>query len=159
MLTPSIGFCLHAVHLDGWGRVRGLQMVGAMFDHVMELRADPAGVLDRSGHAITSGFRVPPEVRATCLPHWKGVFDGPRPADRNVVGGLGAPQLVDVLHQERRVLGRALEGGELIEASAQGALNGSAVVADLPEDERVVELANVLDRIQHAADFESVCAV
>ena len=42
-------------------------------DHVMELRADAAGVLDVVGPGDAMPCRVPPKCDATCLVHLKGV--------------------------------------------------------------------------------------
>jgi len=41
---------------------------------VQELFAQPALVLDTSGHEMIIGLRVPPKWLATCLVHWNGVF-------------------------------------------------------------------------------------
>ena len=55
--------------------------------------------------------------------------------------------------QECRVLRDALKCRELVEAAAERAFHGGPVVADLPEDERVVQLADFLERVDHAPDF------
>src|SRR6266850_4876047 len=55
--------------------------------------------------------------------------------------------------QERRILRDALKCRELVEAPAERALHGRTVVANLPEDERAVQLADFLERVKHTPDF------
>ena len=70
-----------------------------------------------------------------------------------VVGLVGAPDVVEVLEL---VLDRhldAVEHGDLVGRADQRALGAGAVVAADVDDQRVVELAHVLDRLDHAADL------
>src|SRR5262249_15999898 len=71
----------------------------------------------------------------------------------NVVGGFGAAEFVDVLRQELGILRNALKRRQLVEASVKSAFHGSAVIANLPKDERVVELADLFERIDDASRF------
>ena len=64
-----------------------------------------------------------------------------------------AAELVELGHHElgRFDLGHAVEVGHLVERALEGAFRGGAVVADDEVDQRVVELAHVLERIDHPA--------
>ena len=77
-----------------------------------------------------------------------------RPAHRVVVVGLRPAELVDPRVEERRRLdgGHAVEVDHLVVRAVERALGGGAVVADDVVHERVVEGADLLQRIEQAAD-------
>ena len=117
-------------------------------------RADAADVLDvagpRNGHALPRAA----EVRGHLLGPLERRVERPRPRHRHVrVGLVGAPVFV-VQHQ----LGfgqvqNAVVGGHLVERALERAFGAGAVVAADVDDQRVVELAHVLDRLDDAADL------
>ena len=126
--------------------------------HVRELGAQPAGVLDplRPGddHAVARAA----EVGGALLAPLERRVPGPRPGGRVVRRGrVGAPGVEPAVLVDQREL---LLGGEgdpvlhrqLVEGAGQRALQARAVVAEDVDDERVVELAHLLDRVEQAAD-------
>ena len=67
-------------------------------------------------------------------------------------GSVRSPELVpQELILDRH--GDAIEGGELVRRAVEHALGARAVVAADVDDQRVVELAHVLDRLDDAADL------
>ena len=96
---------------------------------------------------------VPPKCEATCLTHLNGVSIAQAQAAAIVrEGALRAPERIPehlVLHRH----GDAVEGGELVRRAVEHALGARAVVAADVDDQRVVELAHVLDRLDDAADL------
>ena len=71
-----------------------------------------------------------------------------------VVGvGVRAAQVVVVLEDVRDGFGDAVEVGHLVEQAVHGPFGAGAVVADFVEDERVVQLAEVFDRLDQPADL------
>ena len=98
-------------------------------------------------------WRVPPKKDGICFVHLNGVSNAQAQADRHVrVGLVGAPGVVE-LH----LLGdRQLDAVELQHLAGRAvgrAFGAGAVVAADVDDQRVVELAHVLDRLDHAADL------
>ena len=77
-----------------------------------------------------------------------------RPADREVVVGLGPTELVDLRRHELGGLEerRAVEDERLVERAVDAAFGRRAVVADDVVDERVVEDAEVVDRVDEPPD-------
>ena len=114
--------------------------------------------LIRSGQATTIGSRVPPRWLAICLPHWNGVLHGMRPGRRAVRAPCAATQSVDaavLLDQLELLVGvehEAVEEGHLVERAGDRALHAGAVVAPDVEDQRVVEVAHLLDGVEQPAD-------
>src|SRR3954471_7122651 len=119
----------------------------------MELRAYAARVLDAVRPRDHKWIARSAQVRSHLLAPLEGSIHGPRPADGNVVGGLGAAELVDVLEQELRAFRHTLKRGELVERPAQSPFHRSAVVADLPDDGRFFQLADLLESGQPAPDL------
>ena len=117
-----------------------------------------AAILIRAGQWITIGLRVPPRCEATCLPHWKGVSTAHAHAAAVVRGReLRAPRLQPAVQLDERelLLGRqrdAVLHRQLVERAGERSLHARAVVTPDVDDERVVELAHLVDRIEHAAD-------
>ena len=127
-------------------------------DHVGELRAQPAGVVDPLRPVHDQRVAGPTEVRADLLAPLERGVARPRPR-RGVVRvhdrgtplvqaavALGELQL-HLVGQRDAVLHR-----QLVERAGDRALHAGAVVAPDPQDERVVELAQLLDRVDHATD-------
>ncbi len=120
-------------------------------DHVMELRADAALVLDprrpRDDHAVARAA----EVRRDLLGPLERRVHRVRPADRIVVEGHRPAELVHAAQHFREVLRDVVEERHLVQETVRAALGARAVVALDVDDERVVELAQLVDRIDHAA--------
>ena len=153
MLTPSIGVCDHAVDRLRLRDVRRFEHGRRDVDDVLELAADLALGLDARRPADDQRVARAAEVGGHLLgPHERRVA-GHRPARRHVREGLGAAPLVDVLEHVGHGLGDAVEVGHLVEHAEHAALGAGAVVADLVDDQRVVELAQVLDGLHDAADL------
>ena len=70
-----------------------------------------------------------------------------------MVVGLRPADLVEVLQNVGGVFRLAVQRRHLVEDAVERAFHRGAVVADLPEDQRVVALADVLQRIENTADF------
>ena len=103
-------------------------------------------------------LRVPPRWEATLLAPLERRVPGPRPGGRVVRRErVGAPGVEPAVLLDQREL---LLGGEgdpvlhrqLVEGAGQRSLQARAVVPEDVDDERVVELAHLLDRVEQAAD-------
>jgi hypothetical protein len=72
------------------------------------------------------------------------------PADRVVRGGFRAAELVESAGQElgRFEFGHAVEADHLVERAVQCAFGRGAVVTDDQIDQRVIQEAEILDRIE-----------
>ena len=153
MLTPSMGFCATPL-THHWLRKTGrLENRRNDVDDVVELIANAAGVLDAHGpghgHAVASAA----EMRGHLLGPLIGRIPGPRPAHRVMrVGLVGTPDVVE-LHVLFHGRVHGVGNSELVEQAVQRALGARAVVAADVDHERVVELADVLDRLDHTADL------
>ena len=105
------------------------------------------------GHDMAMPCAVPPKCDATCFTHLNGVSIAHAQRRRIVrEGPVRSPELVP----EELVLDRhrnAIEGGELVRRAVEHAFGARAVVAADVDDQRVVELAHVFDRLDDAADF------
>jgi hypothetical protein len=77
-----------------------------------------------------------------------------RPADREVVVGRRGAEFVNVRRDEfgRLQSGGAVEDENFVECSVDRALGGGAVVTDDVEHERVLEDAEVLQRVDQPPD-------
>ena len=159
-LVPCVGHA-HAVHRalrDAVERIRRRD-AGRFEDgrndvnDMVKLAADAAHVVDvagpRHGHALSR----PAEVRRHLLHPLERRVHRPRPGGREVrEGPVGSPELVpEELVLDRH--GNAIEGGELVRRAVEHAFRARAVVAADVDDQGVVELAHVLDRLDDAADF------
>ena len=98
--------------------------------------------------------RMPPKWEAICLVQLNGVSNAQvQPHGHVVVGLVRAPGVVEVL---QLVFDRhldAVEHGDFVRRADQRAFGARAVVAADVDDQRVVELAHVLDGLDHAADL------
>ena len=153
MLTPSIGFCATPLTITGAGMPVASRIVGTMSIMWWNWVRMPPASLMRSGHAIAMPWRVPPKCEATCLVHLNGVSNAHDHAtDMCGVGLGGAPHVVELqLLRDRHV--DALDRGQVERRAERRALGARAVVAFDVDDQRVVELAQVLDRLDDAADL------
>ena len=151
---PSIGALLDAVHDLGRADAGGLEDRRHDVDDVDELLAQAALVLDarRPGHHHVLVDAA--ELRGVLLEPGERRVEGPRPAGRHVVVGLlGAPHVVELhLHVDGQLVD-AVEERDLVRRADRPALGARAVVAVDVDDQRVVELAQVLEGLDHAADL------
>ena len=102
-------------------------------------------------------LRVPPKSEATCFIQPNGASKRHRPAGGHVRVGLGAAPLVDELQHVLDLLLHAVEVGVLVEHAVLAALAAGAVVADDVEDQRVVDLPDLLERLEHAGRSRGRC--
>ena len=153
MLTPSIGVCVDAVDRLRLRQARRFEHGRRDVDHVLELAADLALGLDPVGPVHDQRLRVPPKLEATCLVHMNGVL--PATAQPAAMCGKvsGPPQSSMFFSMSGTVSRDAVEVGHLVEHAVHAAFGAGAVVADDVEEQRVVQLAEVFDRLHHAADL------
>src|SRR5271157_6396182 len=119
---------------------------------MVELPAGAALVLDlrrpRDRHALA---RAAEEGRDLLHPLVRRV-ERPGPPDRKVGVGLrAAPQVVP----RHLLFGRqlnAVERNDLVERASLRTLSRTAIIATDVNDQRIVEAAQVLDRLNHATD-------
>ena len=97
---------------------------------------------ERVGRAAAVGLALPAAERGVARPG---------PAPRVVVVGRRAAELVDVREVVLEGLGDLVEEAHLVERARHAALGGRAVVGD-DHDQRVVELADPLEHVEHAAE-------
>ena len=127
-------------------------------DAVRELAAHGrVCALIAAGHATTIGLRVPPRWLAICLPHWNGVFMACAQAAAQC-GAVWSPPSASMppylLDQRQLLVGvehEAVQEGHLVERAGDRPLQARAVVAPDVEDQRVVEVAHLLDRSRAVA--------
>ena len=95
---------------------------------------------------------MPPKCDATCFVHWNGVLPAcAQPIEK--CGKYRPAPLVDVRELRRRFADDAVERQHLVVGAVRAAFGARAVVADDVEEERVVELAHVLERLNQPADL------
>ena len=154
MLTPSIGFCGMPSTTSGAGMPVASRIVGTMSMMWWNwLRMPPLSVM-RPGHAMAMPWRTPPKCEAICLVQENGVSNAQAHGTAMCgIGLVGAPGVVEIL---QLVLDRHLdsvEHGHFVRRAEQCAFGTGAIVAVDVDDQRVVELAHVVDCLDHAADF------
>src|SRR5262249_59794814 len=116
------------------------------------VRIPPASLM-RFGHESTRPLRVPPKCEATCFVHWNGVSKA-WACGRHVVVGLIAAELVDHGEEIRHIFDDAVRvDGEFIGRALHRAFAAAAVVAHDVDDQGIVELTQVADRIDDSADL------
>ena len=127
-------------------------------DDVGELGAQPAGVLDPLRPGDHRAVARAAEVGGALLAPLERRVPRPRPGGRVVrrvrVGAPGVEPAV-LLDQRELLLGGQDEPvvhRQLVEGAGQRSLHARAVVPEDVDDERVVELAQLLDRVEQAAD-------
>ena len=142
-----------AVHDLGFRQTCGLENGRRDIDHVAEVRADFVlrfDALGPVGHHANAGAA---EVRRHLFDPLKGRIEGHGPAGSHMRVGFGAAPFVHQREQILEFLGHAVEVGHLVEHAVHAALGAGPVVAGDVEDQRVVELANILERLNDPADF------
>ena len=153
MLTPSIGFCFMPLTVFGSGMSAASSTVGAMSITCWNwLRISPFALM-RFGPAHHQRIARAAEVGSDLLGPHEGRVAGHRPAGRHVREGFGAAPFVDVLQHVGHRLRDAVEIGHLVEHADHAALGARAVVADDVDEQRVVQLAQILDRLHEPADL------
>jgi hypothetical protein len=134
--------------------VGGLEDRRRDVDDVVELMADAAGVLDHLRPGDCHSLPGAAEMRGDLLGPAKRCVERPGPAHRHMrVGLVRTPDIVEI---SELVLDRnidAVEADDLARRPEHGAFRARAVIAADVYDQRVVELAHVLDGLDHAADF------
>ena len=132
MLTPSIGACVMPLTSVGRLDAGRLQDGRHDVDHMVELGADAALVLDRSGQEIAMPCRVPPKCEATCLVHLKGVSKAQaQPTAMCGLGLPGAPSRRNAPCWLDAAFGHAVVAGIGVQRAGQRALGTGAVVAEM----------------------------
>ena len=159
-LVPGVGHA-HAVHRalrDAVDRLR--RRDAGRFedgrndvDDMVKLAADAAHVVDVAGPRHGHALRRPAEMRRHLLHPLERRVHRPRPGGRKVrEGPVGSPERVpEELVLDRH--GNAIEGGELVRRAVEHAFGARAVVAADVDDQGVVELAQVFDGLDDAADL------
>jgi hypothetical protein len=122
-------------------------------DDVVELGPDRSLVLDPGGPGNDQRIARAAEMRGDLLPPLEGGIHRPHPADRNIIVGLWTANLVDVFGEIGRVFAHAVERRHFIEGAVESPFHRSAVVADLPHDNRVVALPDIPNRVQDSPNF------
>ena len=145
---------LDAIHLFRRLDLRGVEDGRHDVDHMGELIADAAHVRDvpgpRDGHALT----YTTQMRSDLLEPAERRVEGPGPGSRHVrIGQVGAPHVVELHLDVDRKLVEAIEEGHFVGRAHRPALGTRAIVAVDVDDQRVVELAHVIDRLDDAADL------
>ena len=159
-LVPGVGHA-HAFDgklLDAVDRI-GCRDAGSFedsrhdVDDVVKLAADAAHVVDVAGPRHGHALRRPAEMRRHLLHPLERRVERPRPSCRKVrESPLGAPELIpEELVLDRH--GNAIEGRELVRRAVDHAFAAGAVVAADVDDQRVVELTEVFDGLDDAADL------
>ena len=145
---------LDAVHLVGLRNAGRLEDRRHDVDHVVELRPDASHVGDvprpRHDHSLPG----PAKVRRDLFGPFERRVERPGPHHGHVGAGLvRAPVPVVQQLQWHRDVGDAVVRRVRVVGALQGALGAGPVVAADVDDQRVVELALVLDLLDHPADF------
>ena len=159
-LVPRIGHA-HAVHrtlLDAVDRF-GLRNAGRLedgrrdVDDVVELTADAAHVVDVAGPGHGHALGRSAEVRRHLFHPFERRVHRPRPGRGEMREcPLRSPERIP----EKLVLdrhGHAIEGCELVRRAVEHSLRARTVVAADIDDQRVVELAEVFNGLDDAADL------
>ena len=108
----------------------------------------------RAGHDTAMFWRMPPSFEAFCLNQVKGVSKAQdQPRRHVVVGLLRSPRHHTTSSGPRPASVDAVEQRDLVGRTDGAALGAGAVVAVDVNDQRVVELAYVLDGLDDAADL------
>ena len=154
MLTPSIGCWATPLTAVGCGQPGGFEHGGGDVDHVVELRANLAARGDPARPVDDRAVARSAPVRGDLLRPLVGRVHRVRPADREVVVGLRRAEVVDARGHELGRLERrgAVEDEGLVEAAVDRALGARPVVADDVVDERVLEHAEVVERVDEPSD-------
>ena len=134
------------------------RIVGADVDAVRELRAQVAARLDPVGPGDDHRVARPAQVAGHLLAPLKRRVPGPCPGGSDVrcrvvvAPGVDAAVLVDQLELLLRLDVDAVQERHLVERARRRPLQAGAVVAPDVEDQRVVEVAHLLDLVEQPAD-------
>ena len=145
------------VDLSGLGQADNVEDGRDDVDAVGELRAQVAAAGDAPGPRDHHRVACAAQVAGHLLAPLERRVVGVRPGRGEVRSGVEPAQLVDpaVLVDEGELLlgaeDQAVEEGGLVERAGQRALHRRAVVAPDVDDERVVELAHLVDGIEQPA--------
>ena len=156
--TRTLDRCLlDAVYRFGCRNAGGLENCRYDVNHMAELLAQAALILDacrpRNGHVLANTS----EFRGVLLEPGKRCIKGPRPARRHVVVSLlGAPDVIPFHLIGYRHLVDAVEPRDFVRRAHRATFGAGTVVAVDIDDERVVELAHVLNSLNDASDFAVV---
>ena len=121
---------------------------------MVELGADAAGILDAGRPGDRHALPCAAEMRGNLLGPLERRVERPGPRDRHVrVGRRRAPCIVEFELLADRDIQDAVVGGVLVGCTEQRAFGTRAVVAVDIDDQRVVEFAQILDFLDHAADL------
>ena len=136
------------------GEPGGFEHGGGDVDHVVELRANLAARGDPARPVDDRAVARSAPVRGDLLRPLVGRVHRVRPADREVVVGLRRAEVVDARGHELGRLERrgAVEDERLVEGAVDPALGARPVVADDVVDERVLEHAEVVERVDEPSD-------
>ena len=142
-----------AVYRFGRGNAGDFKDSGHHIDDVHELLAQAAFVLDVTRPGYRHVLANAAELRGILLEPGERRIEGPGPARRHVVVGLlGAPDVIP-LHLICNRHADAVEERDFVGRAQRAALGAGAVVAVDVDDERIVELAHVLNGLNDAPDF------
>ena len=156
--VPCIGSCSMPSTRVGSGMPAMSRMVGATSIMWVNCERSPPASLISGRPVHHQRVAGAAEVRADLLAPLERRVAGPRPGRRVVrVHDRAAPGVdaaVALGELELHLVGQrdAVLHGQLVERAGDRALHAGAVVAPDPEDQRVVELAQLLDGVDHAAD-------
>ena len=150
---------IHRLLFDAVDRLRlrnasSLEDCWANVDTVRELRAQVTLSLDSLRPGNDHRVARPAQVARHLLAPLKWRITGMRPCRRAVRRCVVATQGVDaaiLLDQLQLLLGveyDAVEEGHLVERASDGPLHAGTVVAPDVEDERVIEVSHLLDRVE-----------
>ena len=149
---------LDAVDGARCGDPRDLEDRGCHIDHVGELRAQPSCIGDPIGPMHDQGITGTAEVRADLLAPPERRIPGPGPGSPVVRRHDRRAPLFDpavaLRELELHLVGErdAVLHRQLVERTGDGSLHARAVVAPDPDDQGVIELPELLDRIDHPPD-------
>ena len=127
-------------------------------DAVRELRAQVAAGLDLAGPGDDHRVARPAQMAGHLLAPLERRVAGPGPGGRDVrrrvvvAPGIDAAVLVDQLELLLGLDVDAVQERHLVERARRRPLEAGAVVAPDVEDQRVVEVAHLLDGVEEAAD-------
>ncbi len=145
------GFLRYAVE-HGWRcHAHRLQNRWRDIDHVVELSADASFVLDprrpRDDQPVTRAA----EVRSDLLRPLKRRVHRMRPADGIVVERRRRAQFVHAFEDCAEIFGDSVEEGHLVEQAIKSAFGAGTVVPLDVDDQRIVQLAEIFNRVEDAA--------
>ena len=148
-----MGLCLMPLIVSGCRDAGRFENGRHDVDHVVELAADAAHVIDVTGPGHGHALGRSAEVRRHLLHPLERRVHRPCPARGKVrERPLRSPERVP----EKLILDRhlnAIEGGELVRRAVEHAFGARAVVAADIDDQGIVEFAQVFDGLNDAADL------